>query len=141
MFIGFTSLGGAFVPGCPFRFAFSVVILFFRFFSDIIKVDAVRIPARIPKEMGSIWNLHISATGYATWYSGVWFTLFFIPAAIPIAYSARQEVVHKPQKYKIPHLAFWAFLLVSLPITMGLIYGDPIQFPILYFFFFFFVSL
>ena len=66
MFLGFTSLGAAFFPGCPFRSAFSELMLFiFRKASGVIKVD-LRLEKPMPFiveiiEMASMvvdWNPH-----------------------------------------------------------------------------------
>ena len=124
MFLGFTSLGGAFFPGCPFRSAFSGVI---RFVFAKLQTLSKRILCGCHSSkwlrrlwIGTLTFLWVAtnvAVTYATFISNTWlswFSLFFFPAAIPIAYSAQQEAVHKPQKYKISHLALWVFLLVSL---------------------------
>ena len=133
MFLGFTSLGGAFVSGCPFRSAFSGVI---RFIFEILQALSKRIPCGCLSSkwfrwlwigtLTFLWVASDAAVAYATTISGTWFSLFFIPAAIPIAYSAQQEVVHKPQKYKISHLALWVFLFVSLSMILAIYFAYPI---------------
>ena len=118
MFLGFTSLAAAFVPGCPFRSAFSDVI---RFIFEILR----RLTRWIPCErlrwlrwlrnaiLAILWLASEAAVAYATLEASSWFSLFFISATIPIAYSTQREAVHKPQKYKISCLAVWAFLFVA----------------------------
>jgi hypothetical protein len=130
MFLGFTSLGGAFVSGCPFRSAFSSVI---RFVFEILQTLSKRLSWGCPssKKLRWLWIASDAAVAYATLISGTWFSLFFFPAAIPIAYSAQQEVVHKPQKYKVSHLALWVFLFVSLSMILA-IYFEYRIFIILY---------
>ena len=138
MFLGFTSLGGAFVSGCPFRSAFSSVI---RFVFEILQTLSKRISCGclLSKKLRwlwigiltVLWIASDAAVAYATLISGTWFSLFFFPAAIPIAYSAQQKVVHKPQKYKVSHLALWVFLFVSLSMILA-IYFEYLIFIILY---------
>ena len=133
MFLGFTSLGGAFVSGCPFRSAFSGVIrLIFEILQTLSKW--IHCGRRLSKRLRWLWigTLTVlwfasnAAVAYATLISGTWFSLFFFPASIPIAYSAQQEVVHKPQKYKVSHLALWVFIFVSLSMILAVYYYYPI---------------
>ena len=120
MFLGFTSLGGAFVSGCPFRSAFSDVIrLIFELFQTLSKWISCGYPSWRWLRFGIYTSVSVAAA-YATYISDTLFSLFFIPAAIPIAHSSQQEVVHKPQKYKISYLAFCAFFLVSLTMTVAM---------------------
>jgi hypothetical protein len=138
MFLGFTSLGGAFVPGCPFRSAFSGVI---RFIFEKLQTLSKRISCGCLSSkklrwlwigiLTLLWVASDAAVAYATLISGTWFSLFFFPAAIPIAYSTQQEVVHKPQKYKISHLALWVFLFVSLSMILA-VYFEYLIFKLLY---------
>ena len=137
MFLGFTSLGGAFVSGCPFRSAFSVVIRFifekFQTFSKQIQCacfSSKRLRWLWIGILTSLWIASDVAVAYATLISGNWFSLFFIPAAIPIAFSAQQEVVRKPQKYKTSHLALWTFLIVSLSMIFAVYFEYPIFIPL-----------
>ena len=125
MFLGFTSLGGAFVSGCPFRSVFSSVI---RHIFE--KLQTLSKPLRwilcgclSSKRLQWLWIIFFTSfwvalgpviTAYTAFSTGTWFSVIFFPAAIPIAYSAQQEAFHKPQKYKISHLALWMFLPVSL---------------------------
>ena len=69
-----------------------------------------------------LWFASSVAVAYATLNSGSWFCLFFFPASVPIAYAAQQKVVHKPQKYKVSHLASWAFIFVSLSMILAVYY-------------------
>ena len=133
MFLGVTSLGGAFVSGCPFRSAFSGVI---RLTFDFLQTLSQRIHRAClsSKRLQWLWIgiftlLWVASTAvvaYAGIISGPWFLLFFIPAVIPIAYSARQEVAHKPQKCKVSCLATWAFFFVSLSMIFAFYFPHPI---------------
>ena len=130
MFLGFTSLGGAFVSGCPFRSVFSSVI---RLIFEILQALSKRIPygcfssKRLRRlwigTLTFLWVASDTAVAYATFRLGTWFSLFFFPAAIPVAYSAQQEVVHK---YKISHLAAWVFLFVSLSMIFPFYFESPL---------------
>ena len=132
MFLGFTSLGGAFVSGCPFRSAFSDVIrLIFENIQTLLKrIDITSRCGRFSlKRLRFLWIGTLALLGvvadaaiaYATMESRTWsqFSFFFLQAAFPIAYSAQQEGVHKPQKYKISCLATWVFLFVSLLVAFA----------------------
>ena len=133
MFLGFTSLGGAFVSGCPFRSAFSGVI---RLIFEILQMVSnwINCGCSLSKKLRWLWIATLTllwfgsnaAVAYATLISSTWFSLFFFPASIPIAYSAQQEVVHKPQKYKVSHLALWVFIFVSLSMILAVYYYYPI---------------
>ena len=138
MFIGISSLGGAFVPGCPFRSAFSGVIrLIFEILQTLSKW--IHCGSRLSKILRWLWIGTLTllwfasnvGVAYATLNSGSWFCLFFFPASVPIAYAAQQEVVHKPQKYKVSHLALWAFSFVSLSMILAVYYDCfPIFLPL-----------
>ena len=130
MFLGFTSLGGAFIRGCPFRSAFSDVIrLIFENLQTLLKrIDITsRDGCFSSKRFRCLWIGTLTLFGvaadaaivYATMNSGTWFSLFFFPAAIPIAYSAQKEAVHKPQKYKISCLALWVVIFVALSMAFA----------------------
>ena len=56
-------------------------------------------------------SLPISVTPTA---AGIWSYIFFIPAAFSMAFIAQFEAVHKPQKYRISHLALWVFIPFSV---------------------------
>jgi hypothetical protein len=43
--------------------------------------------------------------------------LVCIPAAITIAYAAHEEITHKPQEYKDPHLVFLMFIIIAPPLA------------------------
>ena len=78
-----------------------------------------------------LWFALFAAVAYAILHSGTWILLFFIPAAIAIAYSTQKEVSHKPQKQKIPHLALGMFLFVVLSIILAMYYqSHPIFIPL-----------
>ena len=50
--------------------------------------------------------------------SGIWSSLaFVIGASVFLAYLSQKEVDHKPQKYKISHMALWGFILNSAAMT------------------------
>ena len=138
MFIGFTSLGGALVPGCPFRSAFSG---FIRVIFEILQMLSKRIHCgcRLSKNLRWLWIGTLTllwfassvAVAYSILNSGPSFWLFFFPASVPIAYAAQQEVVHKPQKYKVSHLTLWAFIFVSLSMILAVYYDYiPIFLPL-----------
>ena len=118
MFLGFTSLAAAFVPGCPFRSPFSDVI---RFIFEILRGLSKRIPCERLRWLRWLRNAILAvlwlgsgiAVAYASLRASSWFSLFFISVTIPIAYSTQREAIHKPQKYKISCLAVWAFILVT----------------------------
>ena len=115
-FLVFTSLGAAFVPGCPFRSPFSVAI---RFIFEKFQTLSKRILCGcIPSEklrwlwiaiLISLW-LATDAAAYATYNTGPWFPLLLFLAGVPVAYSTQFEAVHKPQKYKISRLGALVFL-------------------------------
>ena len=138
MFLGCTSLAGAFVPGCPFRSAFSG---FLRLIFEILRGISKRIHCgRLLSNsfrwlsigtLTLLWFALFAAVAYAILHSGNWILFFFIPAAIAIAYSALQEASHKPQKQKIPHLALGMFLFVVLSIILAMYYeSHPIFIPL-----------
>ena len=129
MFLGFTSLGGALVSGCPFRSSFSSIIrhIFEKARTLFKKIGFLSMNWGIVR--GAIGLLFFafqivlivfaSETALTT---GAWFSLVF-PFAIPIAWSAQEEAVHKPQKYRIPHLALWLSLTVSLLVIFSMCFG------------------
>jgi hypothetical protein len=121
IFLVLTSIGGAFVSGCPFRSAFSTVIRFIVvtpqnllkwILGGLLSSEWLRVLC-----IGTLillWAVISSALAYLVFTTGNWTHLFFFTTAFPIALFAQREVVHKPQKYKISHLAFWVFLSVIL---------------------------
>ena len=137
-FLGFTSLGGAFVSGCPFRSPFSSVI---RFVFKILQTLSKRISSGCLSSknlrwlwigtLTFLWIASDAVVAYATLRSGTGFSLIFISAAFPFAYLAQQEIVHKPQKYKVSHLALWVFLFISLSMILAISFEYP-TFTILY---------
>ena len=132
-FLDFTSLGAAFVSGCPFRSPFSA---FIRFVFEKLKALSQRIPReylsseRLRWLWIALWVASDAVVGYATTISGTWFALFFLPATVPIAYSALQEVDHKPQKYKLSLLATWVFITVSLSMILAIYFEYPAFIPL-----------
>ena len=126
MFVSFTSLGGAFISGCPFRSAFSDVLRLI--FENLPKLSK-RITSGCFSSKGVrwvwigtltfLWVALNAAVAIATFWYGIWFSLLFFPAAFPIAFLAQQKVIHKPQKYKISRLAAWAFLFLSLSMVFA----------------------
>jgi hypothetical protein len=120
LFLGFASLGGAFFPGCPFRSAFSSVIRFI--FEKPRKLFMWILHGEMNRELW-IGTLSLFCTvpvaaivfvmsnaAHSTGV-GIWSSLIFLSAAsFPLAVFAEKKVVHKPQKYKISHLALWVFL-------------------------------
>ena len=141
IFLGFTSLGGAFVSGCPFHSTFSSAIRFV--FEKPQTLFKWILRGRLSLEwlrklwIGTLALLCAAATGvtlYATTTVGIWSSLFFLLAAFPMAYCAHREAVHKPQKYKIPHLALWVFLSISALMILAMCFRfDGTLIPMLLF--------
>ena len=138
MFLGITSLGGAFVPGCPFRSAISDAM---RLIFKILQMLSKRIHCgcRLSKNLRWLWIGTLTllwlasnvGVAYATLNSGSWFCLFFFPASVPIVYAAKKKIVHKPQKYKVSHLALLVFSFVSLSMILAVYYDYiPIFLPL-----------
>ena len=126
--LGFTSAAGALFPGCPFRSAFSSVIENFQTLSK-------RTPCRYlaTKRLRWLWIAILIifwiASSAAVAYTSLKFNKFFLllsPSIVPLVYSAQQEVVHRPQKYKISHLAAWVILFASLLMIIGIYFESPI---------------
>ena len=121
LFLVLTSIGGAFISGCPFRSAFSSVIRFIVvtpqkllkwILGGLLSSEWLRV-----LYIGTVillWAVTSSAIAYSVITAASWFDLFIFTTAFPIALFARREVVHEPQKYKISHLAFWVFLSALL---------------------------
>jgi hypothetical protein len=143
LFLGFTSLGGAFLPGCPFRSALSSAI---RFISEILStllkwtlhgnflservrkmwsrfVLLIRDTMILPLCIG-LCSFILIATAVNI---GIWSPLLFLTTtSFPLAVMAQQNVDHKPQKYKISHWALWVFLPPSMIVTLAysFLYAD-----------------
>ena len=140
MFLGFTSLGGALVSGCPFRSAFSSVIrhilekslTLIKWIGGFLSVNW-RSPALV--FFLTFFQSFLITFGYQTALTtGAWFSLF-LPAAIPFAWSVQQETVHKPQKYKISLLSLWfltvsVLLIFAMPLTFGSVSLTFLEFAI-----------
>jgi hypothetical protein len=136
IFLAFISLFGAFIPGCPFRSAISDG---FRLIFENLGTLSKRITFGwfSSKRLRWLWIGALTLLGFAagtalavaynTFSFGAWLNLFFFPAAIPIVFLAQQEVVHKPQKYKVSHLAAWAFLFISLSMSLAISLDLPIS--------------
>ena len=78
-----------------------------------------------------LWVASDAVVAYGTlMLSGTWFFLLIFLLAIPIAYSAQQEGVHKPQKYNTPRLSAWVFLFVSLSIVFAIYFRSPLYIPL-----------
>ena len=128
LFLGFTSLGGAIFPGCPFRSTFSSVI---------------RLTFEKP-HMFLKWILHGHLS--SEWARILWFgillsscfllamkpffplstvlSLFFLVIfGFPLEFLAGWKVVHKPQKYKISQLALWFLLSNLMGFILAYYYG------------------
>ena len=136
MFVVFTSLGAAFVPGCPFRSPFSDVI---RFIFEKFQTLSKRIPCGClsSERLRWLWIsiliilwLASDSAAYATTSTGSWFPLLLFLAGVPIAYSTQHEAVHKPQKYKILVLAAFVFLSFSLSMILAVCFDHPIFIPL-----------
>ena len=126
MFLGFTSLGGALVSGCPFRSAFSSVIRYFfekaqTLFKRIVFLSNWDVIV-LGSNFFGFQVLLLQFASQTALTTGTWFSLVF-PFAIPIAWSVQREAVHKPQKYKISHLALSMFLPVSLLMVFAMCFG------------------
>ena len=127
LFLCFASFGGAFVSGCPFHSSFSSVarssfeklqtllkwILCGRLSSEWLRKPWIRALA----SWGSAASM---VTVYAVTSTDFWPTLTILTPIIPMAFFAQLEVVHKPQKYKISHLALWMFLSVSVLMILNI---------------------
>ena len=134
MFLGFTSLGGAFLSGCPFRSTFSDVIRFiFQNLQTLLK--RISCGCLSSKRFQQLWivTLSLLLIGADIWTSltiidksGTWSILLFFPATIFIASSAQKEVVHKPQKYKVSSLAAWVFLFSSVSMILAIFVFLPL---------------
>jgi hypothetical protein len=134
LFLGFASLGGAFFPGCPFRSAFSSVIRFiFEKPQTLLKwilhgernreVWIVTLTLLCPVPVAAI--VFVISNAAHTTGVGIWSSLIFLAAAsFPLAVFAKLEVVHKPQKYKIPHLALWVFLPNSVVMIIAILFDQ-----------------
>ena len=138
LFLGFTSLGGAFLPGCPFRSAFSIVIRYIfekphTFFRWILHG---RLSLRWVESM---WTLILALFCYAptlaaihmqvkvvlnaVFSTGIWSSLLLLMiSSLSLASVLRgpNAVVHKPQKYKMSHLVLWIFLPSSVVMTLAM---------------------
>ena len=138
LFLGFTSLGGAFLPGCPFRSAFSIVIRYifekpYTFFKWILHG---RLSLRLVESM---WTLILALFCYAptlaaihmqvkvvlnaVFSTGIWSSLLLLMiSSLSLASVLRgpNAVVHKPQKYKMSHLVLWIFLPSSVVMTLAM---------------------
>ena len=136
MFVVFTSLGAAFVPGCPFRSPFSDII---RFIFEKFQILSKRIPCGClsSERLRWLWIsiliilwLASDTAAYATANTGPWFPLLLFLAGVPVAYSTQHEAIHKPQKYKIPVLATFVFLSFSLSMILAICFDHPIFIPL-----------
>jgi hypothetical protein len=137
MFPCFTSLVAAFISGCPFRSGFSdfLKLIFENLQTFSKRISWVWLSSKRLRWLwiGTLiflWLVTVAAVAYANKIYLFWLPLFFILAAIHIAYSSQQEVGHKPQKYKVTHLAAWGFPFLA--ISSISIYVDYPECTILY---------
>ena len=132
LFLGFTSIGGAILPGCPFRSAFSDMIRF------IFEKPPTLLKWILHERLSLEWNRRLwiailkilfLVLGVASIIltnnaliaaTGICASLFIVTSiSFPLAFFARSEAVHNPQKYKIPHLALGIFLPHSVIFIIG----------------------
>ena len=140
MFVVFTSIGAAFVPGCPFRSPFSGVIkVVIRFISERLQTLSKRIPCGClsSERLRWLWIatliilwLAADTAAYATYNTGRWYPLLLFLAGVPIACSTQLKAVHKPQKYKISSLATFVFLSFSVSMILAVCFTHPIFIPL-----------
>ena len=126
-FLDFTSLGAAFISGCPFRSPSSA---FIRHIFEKLQTLSKRIQCgflsskRLRRPwvgtLTFLWVALVAGIAYASLILPIWFPLLFLLACIPITYSTQHEheAVHKPQKYKISLLAISVFLSISVSMIL-----------------------
>ena len=136
LFLGLTSLAGAFLPGCPFRSAFSIVIRYIfekprTFFKWILHGC---LSLRLVEFMWiltlslfcyaptlSVIQVNASVVLNAVFSTGIWSSLLILiisSYSLEIATLSPHAVAHKPQKYKMTHLVLWIFLSSSVVMTL-----------------------
>jgi hypothetical protein len=126
MFLVLTSFNAACISGCPFRSPFSDVIRsFFERVGPLImrEIRQRRFPSiRMWIECivlltgGLLLVVFTLLKTYNVRFTS--FPIFSLVSGIPILVVAQRKVVHKPQKYKISHLAAWVCPFISLPLII-----------------------
>ena len=119
-----TSLAAAFFAACPFRSSFSTTIqLVFKYFQKLSRWMCRGLSQRKIRWLwvGSLTFLWVASSALIAYASMVNSTgslaLICIPIAITIAYAAHEEVTHKPQEFKVPHLLFLMFFIIAPPLA------------------------
>ena len=119
-----TSLAAAFFAACPFRSSFSTTIqLVFKYFQKLSRWMCRGLSQRKIRWLwvGSLTFLWVASSALIAYASMVSSTgslaLICIPIAITIAYAAHEEVTHKPQEFKVPHLLFLMFFIIAPPLA------------------------
>ena len=119
-----TSLASAFCAACPFRSSFSTTIQFiFKSFQNLSRWMCQGLSQRKIRWLwiGSLtflWVISCALIAYASMVNSTGFlALVCIPIAVTIAYAAHEEITHKPQEYKIPHLVFMMFIIIAPPLA------------------------
>ena len=119
-----TSLVAAFCASCPFRSSFSTIIqLVFNFLQKLSRWMCRGLSRRQIRWMwiGNLtilWVASCALIAYASVVNSTGFlALICIPVAITIAYAAHEEITHKPQEYKVPHLVFLMFTIIAPPLA------------------------
>ena len=118
------SLAAAFAPACPFRSSFSTTIqLVFKFLLRLSRWMCWGLPQRKVRwlwigSLAFLWVTSCALIVYASLVNSTGFlALISIPVAITIAYAAEEEIIHKPQEYKVPHLVFLMFSIIAPPLA------------------------
>ena len=124
LFLGFTSLGGAFVPGCPFRSALSSAIRFTFYEMPSTLLKWILLGRNPCKWFRLVWFEIFVAMAAASMLvmsiksgvkTGIWLSLYFlIVNGFLVALASHKKENHKPQRYKTSHLALWVFLPYSV---------------------------
>ena len=134
-----TSLAAAVLSECPFRSAISDVlqILFesFRRLFEGLGLGSGNLSWKARRRLligflAFAWVVLCAAVAYAALKLNK-FIIAFTPIGIPVGYSLLQEPDHTPQKYKLPQLAAWAFLFITLTIILSTCF-DSLTFILLY---------
>ena len=137
LFLGFTSLVAAFVPGCPFRSGFSGVIrLIFEKLPTMILSKRILCGCLSSSKSKWLWKgtlaflwfvSIVAAAFFHPFIPGTWFSFLSLVVTVPVAYSLQQEAVHKPQKYKISGLAALMFLFASMTMVVSIYFSNSIR--------------
>ena len=141
MFLGISSVGGAFVSGCPFRSAISRVTRFIlekpqTMFKWILRgcLSSKSLQRLWIGTLVFLWCglFFVSNTVVAdtTFNTSTWASIMFLLVAIPLPYLAQRKTVHKPQKYIISHMGLSMFLSTSVIMAFPLLMTFPKSFPV-----------